>query len=263
MNEAQLQQAAAILARARLDNELIGPLPDTEGLDETRAYAIQDRLHERLSAELGPISGHKIGCTTPVMQRYLKIHQPCAGGVFANTAQRRSGRCQAPPRGRIGVECEIAVLLGEDLPASGAPYDRARVAPAVEACIAAMELVADRYHDYGSLGVYTLIADDFFNCGCVLGDPVRDWQALDLAAIRGRMWINDAQVGEGSGADVMGHPFNALAWLANRYAELRRPLLAGQFVLLGSVVQTQWLKAGDRVRVAIDGLGGAMLAIEG
>ena len=60
----------------------------------------------------------------------------------------------------------------------------------------------------------------------------------------------------------MGHPLEALAWLAN--SRLRHgldPLKAGEFVLLGSVVETKWLQAGDRVRIEIEKLGDVSLSV--
>ena len=59
----------------------------------------------------------------------------------------------------------------------------------------------------------------------------------------------------GTGADVLGHPHNALAWLANHLAAEGRGLHAGQIVMTGSLVKTVWLKAGDVVVMELDGLG--------
>jgi 2-oxo-3-hexenedioate decarboxylase/2-keto-4-pentenoate hydratase len=62
---------------------------------------------------------------------------------------------------------------------------------------------------------------------------------------------------------VLGHPLNALAWLANAQSEHGLPgLKAGEFVMLGSVVETKWLNAGDRVHIEISGLGEAKLDIQ-
>jgi 2-oxo-3-hexenedioate decarboxylase/2-keto-4-pentenoate hydratase len=123
--------------------------------------------------------------------------------------------------------------------------------------MAAIEVVDDRYEDYRSLDVPTLIADDFFNAGCVLGEPLEAWRELELAGLRGRMTINGVEVGTGSGADILGHPLEALAWLADALAARGRHLNAGEFVLLGSVVETRWVEPGDRVEIEIEGLGSA------
>lgn len=259
MTSRALAHAAALLCAARIERRRVDRLPEAcRPADQAAAYAIQDALHERLAgAGWGALAGHKIGCTTPVMQRFLGIPNPCAGGVFAPTVQHARGAFRHADFLHVGVECEIAVRLAQDLPPQRAPYDRHAVAAAVGASMAAIEVVDDRYEDYRSLDVPTLIADDFFNAGCVLGAPLEAWRELDLAALRGRMTINGVEVGTGHGADILGHPLEALAWLANALAARGRPLNAGEFVLLGSVVETRWVEQGDRVEIEIDGLGAA------
>jgi 2-keto-4-pentenoate hydratase len=252
-------RAAELLARARLGRQRFAGLPETcRPPDEVAAYAVQDALHRQLStAGCGPLAGHKIGCTTAVMQRFLNIDNPCAGGVFAPTVQHQHGTFRHDQFLHVGVECEIAVRLARDLPAAAAPYDRASVAAAIGACMAAIEVVDDRYEDYRSLDTPTLIADDFFNAACVLGAPVESWHELDLTGVAGRMRINGGEVGTGRGGDILGHPLNALAWLANALAGRGRALAAGESVLLGSVVETKWVEAGDLVEIEIEGLGQA------
>ena len=100
-----------------------------------------------------------------------------------------------------------------------------------------------------------MVADDFFAAGCVLGKPVARVGLPDVLHVAGRAFINGAEVGRGSGADVLGHPHNALAWLANHLAADGKNLRAGQLVLTGSLVKTVWLKAGDEVVMELAGLG--------
>lgn len=264
MNDEAVAQAAEELCRARIQSKILGALPSgIRPTDEDEAYQVQAALHEKMvAAGQGPVSGYKIGCTTPVMQAYLKIPQPCAGGVLARTVHWSNGRFQLPKQGRLGVECEIAVRLGETLAPTSSLYERDDVASAVDACMASIEVVADRYDDYGSLGAPTLIADDFFNAGIVLGEPLEDWRALDLAALPGRMTLNGETVGSGIGGDIMGHPLEALTWLANRWSARGLSLPAGAFVTLGSVVETVWVSAGDSVLAEIEGLGQAKAIFE-
>jgi 2-oxo-3-hexenedioate decarboxylase/2-keto-4-pentenoate hydratase len=259
------RRAATILRDQRLARTPIERLPpDCRPRDEPEGYAVQEALHGLLTgAGLGPVAGHKIGCTTPVMQAYLGIQNPCAGGVHAATVHRGEAHVRHRDYVRVGVECEIAVRLGADLGPAGAPFDRTRVALAVEAVLAAMEIVDDRYRDYRTLDVPTLIADDFFNAGCVLGVPVAGWRDVDLPALTGVTRVNGAEVGRGEGRAVMGHPFEALAWLANLRAGFGLALRAGEFVLLGSVVETRWVGPGDEAVVAIDGLGEARARFAG
>jgi 2-keto-4-pentenoate hydratase len=121
--------------------------------------------------------------------------------------------------------------------------------------MAGIEIVDDRYRDFRSLGVPTLIADNFFNAGCVLGEPVSDWQRLDLGRLEGRMLINGGEVGHGDGGMILGHPLEALAWLANSRAARGLGLQKRAFVFLGSLVETKWPDPGDSVRIEIDALG--------
>jgi 2-keto-4-pentenoate hydratase len=105
------------------------------------------------------------------------------------------------------------------------------------------------------MGAPTLVADDFFAAGCVLGKAVLRTKAPDLLTVEGRAIINGKEAGRGTGADVLGHPHNALAWLANHLADEGKGLHAGQIVLTGSLVKTVWLDAGDSVKMELDGLG--------
>lgn len=257
MEPEAIARAAERLARARLDGGLVGPLPvDCRPSTEDEGYAIQDALHVRLSeAGLGAVVGRKIGATTSQMQAYLGVDHPCAGGIQAANVFHEHATFRHRDFRRVGVECEIAVRLGRALGPGDAPFDRSKVAGAVEAVLAAIEVVDDRYSDFRSLGTPMLIADDFFHAACVLGDEVQDHAGLDLAAASGRMAVNGEDVASGRGRDVLGHPYEALAWLASLMARRGQGLRAGDIVLLGSLVPPRWLEPGDAARIAIDGLG--------
>ena len=257
--------AATHLLRQRLSLTPIVALPeDLAPHSVTDGYAIQSEINTLLiDAGMGEMVGHKIGCTTPVMQAFVNINHPCAGRIFSKTVMHEHGKVPRHGFVKIGMECEIAVRLSADLPPQSLPYTKETVAPAVAEVMAAIELVDERYENYRALGIPTLVADDFFNAGCVLGRPVSDWRHLDLAALTGRVVINGVEDGRGIGSMVLGHPLNALAWLANAQSEHGLPgLKAGEFVMLGSVVETKWLNAGDRVHIEISGLGEAKLDIQ-
>ena len=101
------------------------------------------------------------------------------------------------------------------------------------------------------------IAADFF----IPLARLKQW--IRLAGLQGCMTINGQEVGRGRGELVMGHPLSALAWLANARIEQGLPALGrGEFVLLGSVVATQWLNAGDKVGIEIESLGRLSLHVD-
>jgi 2-keto-4-pentenoate hydratase len=256
--------AAKFVAAARRDRAPLQALPDDIApRDEAGGYRIQDAVHGLLSADFGPLIGHKIGCTSAVMQQYLAIPHPCSGGVFANGVHQSGAALRRGDYVRVGVECEIAVRLGRDLEPSDAPFTADAASQAIEAYLPAIEIVDDRYCDWRSIGAPTLVADDFFAAGCVLGRPVSRSSAPDLPALVGRASINGIEVGRGTGADVLGHPHNALAWLANHLAAGGKGLRAGEIVLTGSLVQTIWLGAGDTVAMDLSGLGAVAVDFRG
>jgi 2-keto-4-pentenoate hydratase len=120
--------------------------------------------------------------------------------------------------------------------------------------VPAFELVEDGNADYKQLDAFTLIAQNTWNGGVVLG-PGSDWRALDLENAVTRCWINDRPEGQGKTGDAMGHPFEAVAWLANLLNRRGRALERDMIVMTGSSITTKFPAPGDRVRFVIDGLG--------
>jgi 2-keto-4-pentenoate hydratase len=225
--------------------------------DLSEAYAIRAAFEAIETARgRGEVAGYKIGLTTPIMQKLCGVDEPCYGAIFASEVHHR--RAELPLRDycRLGIETEIAIRLGEDLPKGGG---RDRVAAAVESCMAAIEVLEDLRHDYKRLSAAAMVAGNVWNAGAVIGPPVTDWHRLDLAAAGARLTINDGEIGRGKGGDVMGNPLNALAWLADKLAGAGTPLRRGMIVLTGSMVPIQFPGAGDRALVAVEGLGTAEL----
>ena len=224
---------------------------------------MQAELNSLMAEVHGPIAGYKIALTTSVMQQMVGFHMPIAGVILAQTIHASPVTVRRTDYVRLGVECEIAVQLAKDLPAAQAPYHRDQVVEAVAAIVPAFELVDDRQADYTQLAahVLTLIADNAWNAGIVLGTPLRDWRHVDLAAVRGVMRIHGTVVGEGYGRDVMGHPMEALLWLVNMLAQQGKSLTQGMIVMTGSLVATKFVDAGDTVGLSVDGLGEVQLSV--
>lgn len=251
-----IRAAAKTIAAARRNRTALQPLSaDAAPRTEAEGYRIQEAVRELLAADFGALVGYKIGCTSAVMQEYLAIPHPCGGSVFAKGIHKSGVSLPHRDFVRVGVECEIAVRLARDLLPPEAPFTAEWVAESIEAYHPAIEIVDDRYSDWTTMGAPTLVADDFFAAGCVLGKPVARTVAPDLLGVVGRAVINGSEVARGTGADVLGHPHNALAWLANHLAADGQGLRAGQIVLTGSLVKTIWLNAGDKVEMDLSGLG--------
>ncbi len=247
--------AAAILA-ARKARILLAPLGADAPADEAAGYALQHEVAAAMGAV--PPAGFKIGATTKQMQAYLGLEGPAAGFVPAaglrNTpAEFRFADFLAP-----GVECEVGLRLGRNLPPG--PCSRAQAEAAVAEVFPAIEIVEKRYGDLKALGTPALIADQVFHAAGVLGVPVPDWRAVDLGATHGRLTVAGTLRGEGRGADLLGHPLEALAWLAGSgAAKAFGGLKPGQVVFLGSVTPPIWLDGPCEVEAAFDTLGSVKL----
>ncbi len=234
-------------------------LPESIG----EAYQVQVAYQAALAGEYGQVAGYKIAYTTTALQQSSGISEPVAGVILANNVRHSPAVLDPADFLEPGIECEVGVRLGRDLSASGAPYDRDGVSDAVEAVMTAFEVVDNRrtQGQDTQTQLLTTISSNILNAGVVLGEPVTDWRGIHLAGCRGYMKINGDLVGEGMGSDVMGHPLEPLAWLANALAAQGRELKAGMIVITGSIVSPKWLKSGDSALIEIEGLGQAELSV--
>jgi len=259
------QAAARRLLEAHERRERFRPLPgELAPCTEEEAYAIQDSFVALRAKRLGGIAGYKIALATAEMQRFVGVNAPQAGAMLELTMHRTPARVRAADYVQLIVEFEIAVEIAEDLPVADAPFFRSRVARAVGGVMPAIELADDREAVYAELAKHPLelIADNGWNEGAVLGYPVHEWQNIDLAAVRGVATINGKAVGEGTGAQAMGHPLDAVAWVADHLARRGRGLLRGDVVITGSLITSKSAKEGELVKFALEGLGEAELRVD-
>ena len=150
-----------------------------------QAYLVQDAVHRRFTAAgWGELGGHKIALTSRAVQELCGVDQPAGGAIFESTIHTSPATLRAGDFMHLGLEFELGVRLGQDLPAAGAPYDQASVTPAVAACMPAFELIEDRNADYRDLDAASILTDKCWCGGVVLGAEVRDWQGSTSARRR-------------------------------------------------------------------------------
>jgi 2-keto-4-pentenoate hydratase len=241
--------------RQRADYGNLPPELRPDGIDQ--AYAIQDAFHALATPSLGPIAGWKIATTTKVMQQLMGIDRPCAGAIFERTIHRSPARLAAADYVSLKVECEIAFRLARDLRREDAPFTIANVQGAIESVMPAFELVDDRHAVYRETAALSLIADNCWNQGVVLGEPVPPLSEHDLNALQGRLEAGGrpALAGKADG------PLGALAWVANVIATRGHGLRRGMIVMTGSLIPTTAVAPGESARFAVEGLGEARLTV--
>jgi 2-keto-4-pentenoate hydratase len=219
------------------------------------AYAAQAALCELWGPRLGPVAGLKIATTTKVMQQLMGIGHPCMGTIFAARIYASPATIAKADYVNLRIECELGVRLGRDLPNAAAPYTRESVRPAVSEVMAAFELIEDRGAEYKSTRALSLIADNAWNGGIVIGRPMPLPAGLDLNGIAGALRSNGKEIATGKTDDPLG----ALAWLATQAVECGRPMMAGMVVITGSVIPTVDIAVGERLDFALDGIGATSL----
>ena len=217
------------------------------------AYDIQERYVALLQREYGDAVGYKVGLTSATMQAFCGIDHPIAGVVLARRVHRSGASVRRSNFGRLGLEFEIAVRIKSDVPVTGVPWTAEMIASHIDGVCAAIELVDDRDADYASLDVLSLVADNSWNAGIVLSEFATAWPDLERAL--GRATKDGVAVGEGHGRDILGHPFNSVAWLATQMAARGTALKAGQVVMTGSVMKTVFPDADANYRFELEPIG--------
>ncbi len=226
-------------------------------LDE--AYAAQSALIRLWETRgVGNVGGWKIALTSAAMQELCGIDQPCVGTVLAKNIFDGPKTVSAADYVRLGLEFELAVRMGAD--AVHGNYDADEIMKLAAAVAPAFELIEDRGADYAGFDAMSLVADNTWNAGVVLGPEIPDWRAVDWKTQPVTLDYN-GKVERAVTGDAMGDPFQALAVVANNLHGRGERLKAGDIVITGSTLKTRFAEVGDRARYAIGELGAVELNV--
>lgn len=259
------EKAADLLAEARLRKQPLGALPeDCRPPNPQVAYEVQKLLVERLISNYGGQQvGYKIACTNKSAQDFLNFYEPFYGRLLSPFVYKSPVRVAENDFTMRVTEPEFAFRIAKDLPPSGAPYDLDTVETAVDAVLPAIEIVEARYIDWTKVDVPSLIADNGCNGAWVCGQAFREWEKIDLPAHEVRLEVNGKEIRRGRGDAVMGHPFNALVWLANTLGRQGGGLRAGDLVSTGTCMEVYDAEAGDSIHADFGAIGAVEFLYEG
>jgi 2-keto-4-pentenoate hydratase len=251
--------------RARFE-PIAGLLPSGHVAD---AYSVQEELVHLMMPAGGAPAGYKIGLTSVVMRRMCGLDQPVAGVILERRVHRGPARIASRDFVRLGVESELCLVIGQDLPPRPSPCTLEEAARAVGGVAAAFELVDDREADYARLDACSLIADNSWNAGVVLGEvvplgtsspfgmdsPLRAGPtSIDVGALDGVLRIDGRVADRGNCADALTHPFAIVQWLSEHLRSRQGHLRSGDLVMTGSVVATRFAKIGEHYHFELTGL---------
>jgi 2-keto-4-pentenoate hydratase len=211
-------------------NATISHLPLHKLASRTEAEQFQVAAVRALRGEA---CGHKIGATSLEVQQLLNCQEPIHAPIRREDVLA-SGATFLIPAGLLGVECEFGFLMGRDFPTSAKMSDITALRCAIAECFVALELVGRRVVADVPLNEVSSIADFALDVAVVRGEPIPDWERQDLAVVPVRAVIDGVTVVSGTGARVLGHPLNALLWLAEALRKRGDKLRSGDMILTGT-----------------------------
>jgi 2-oxo-3-hexenedioate decarboxylase/2-keto-4-pentenoate hydratase len=229
--------------------------PDIAPATMDEAYAAQEALAKLLIPREGPVAGLKIAVATKIMQELMGIDRPCGGMIFERRVHASPHKLKLSDYINVVVEFELALRIGRDLPKQASPWTGETVKAAIAEVIPAFELIEDRHAVYKSTSALSMIADNCWNAGIVLGAPAA-YDGRSLAGIAGDLEIDGKPARHGTTDD----PLETLAWVANLAIARGRPMTAGMVVITGSVIPTLPIRAGARFVFQLAGLGSVEVA---
>ena len=254
MDQQDIRAAAAILWRHWQQSTRLDELPPRcRPGSRAEGYAIQ--------AEVAKLSGQKtvgwkIAATSAAGQQHIHVDGPMAGCLLAARALDSGAGISLAGNHMNVAEAEFAFRMGRSLPKRAEPYGVAEVLDAVASLHLAIEVPDSRYADFTRVGAAQLIADVACACWFVIGPAARaDWRKRDLAQHSVAAYCNGVLAGQGSGANVLGDPRSALAWIAGELCTYGDGLRAGDVVITGTCVKPVSVSAGDSVKMDFGALG--------
>ena len=234
------------LEEAHESREPLPPPSESEGLDSVEtAYAVQTGWERLRIARGDEIVGRKIGLTSLAMQEQLGVDEPDYGALWASrryTATGGAARIPLAPFIEPRLEGEIAFLL--HAPLEGPDVTREQVLSATRALALSVEVIDSRIADW-KIKLVDTIADNASFGGFVTGEWSGDLLQRDLAQLELTVERNGAVATEGLGSAVLGHPAEAVAWLANKLSGYGTRLEADAVILSGSLGPAVPIAAGD------------------
>jgi len=220
------------------------------GLDD--GYEVQRIVRERTAGGRRRV-GRKIGLTSAAVQDVFGVHTPDFGVLYADMAYGDAEPISFGDLLQPRIEAEVAFVLGHDLPAH--EVTASEVLRAVDFVLPAIEVCASRIANW-DIAIFDTVADNASSGVFVLGGAPRSLRDIDdLRDCEMTIVTDGAVVSSGTGAACLGHPVNAVVWLANAVAERGEPLQAGEIVLSGSLGALVPVDAGATYEATISGLG--------
>ncbi|KCZ66061.1 hypothetical protein L53_01720 [Hyphomonas sp. L-53-1-40] len=223
-------------------------------------YESAEDVQDSYLRALGLKGGHwKLGASNQGSRDGLGLARPFSG-LIPSTNMISSGNTRPMTDFRQpGAECELAVVLGTDLPLKPGGYTRTEVLDAVARTIAAIEVPETRFSALGIHGGLALVADNGAAGYAVAGEGVEGADSLDDRDRVGRLIVDGVVKEEGDVRQLVALPSELLTDHVNRMAARGWEHRRGDVILLGALAPRVGLDGPARIVASVDGLGEAEL----
>jgi len=241
------------LFEAQHERQPIGLLTNERPISEREAYDVQWALVEEHLARGGKVVGKKTGLTSKAKQVQMNTSEPLYAYIVDKTILNDGARIDRESLIHPRVEAEVAFVMDRRL--HGPNVTGAQVLDATRFVLPALEVIDSRYDNF-KFTLPDVIADQASAARIVIGGSARSPKGLDLRLLGMLLDINGEIVATGSGAAVLGHPADSVAWLVNKMAEMDAGgLEEGDLVMAGGLVEAFAIQPGDALRAEFAHLG--------
>ncbi|MDA7579322.1 hypothetical protein N8725_01720 [Alphaproteobacteria bacterium] len=247
----RLEQIAKFMLDQHKSKQNFQNLPETlmpKNLNE--AYKIQEIFQK--NSGRGQLGGFKIALASKVQQELCGIDHPIAGGIFANEIKSSPETFDLDNFHGLGLEFELAVTLSDDLKPGMEPFDKNNIKQFIKSLSPAFELIIDRDADYSNINPLTMITDNAWCSGIVLGKELSNWEKLNLDVIRSQLLWNDEAPQDAMIKDA--NPLESLSWVSNLLTSLGRTIPKDSVIITGSVIKTRVPNKGDHIIYKVEDL---------
>ena len=225
--------------------------------DIDAAYEVQEINTKKRLKDGARLVGRKIGLTSKIVQKQLGVDRPDFGMLFDDMAVPDGEEVPAAKLIAPRVEGEIAYVLERDIKMERPTTTD--VINAVAYATPAIEIVDSRVRDW-DIRIQDTIADNASAVLYVLGNRKVGLEDFD-GRLCGMVLENKGEpVSVGAGVACLGHPINAVRWLAEEMVRRERHLEAGDVVMSGALGPMVPVVKGEVYEVRINGLGSARAA---
>ena len=214
-------------------------------------YCLRAVIVERLVERGDRLVGYKAAGSSAAVRRDEHVEGPLVGCILGSRIISENDLIEIGSLRRMAVEGEIAVSMKCDLEGPG--VNDIDVMSAVGAVFPAIEILA--FKDAAAPSIQKRILGSNFTGKFILGQSLSPAGIGNLQNEGMSLHINGQLRGSGTGAEIMGHPFNSVMMIANTLAVSGQKLRAGMVVLTGSVLPNISVAAGDLVSVQFTRLG--------